>query len=250
MLEDQLRRAGVDTDMARLRTAAHDAAVRAKGNAERTMNMLMITVLSDTGLLLAALGLDKSHVRRELEELVATAVSDVQGPLRETGSQSSYDSHSRSDPRSPGASDHGGGASQCAFDSHRPNDHPTTNPSKVGAASQSRCDSRTSDDRRPVTPKPTRISRSAAAATARSSVFDVRIGAEMKLGDLTRFDVINAQRKQQVAGHVLSRLLNELRWPDDSTPLKSFCGEAQIKAIYDDGMSRLQPVPKELRHAH
>lgn len=263
-LEDKLKAAGVDVDHARLTEIAFAALKRypVRTVAERSF---ATTVLSDAALLVALIG--RQEVIQRAAAFVAERAQDMRGGacLKSPEGQSSGDR--------PSPTDHGGGLSQTASEGHRGVDQsaaPSTGPSgshapdeslrkcdpgsappvPAGRASHSAVESHGTDDR-PASPPPagTKISRSAATAVARShSVFNIRLGAEITFGNMTRFDAINLKRKSTAFTHILDRVLTEIRWPDDTTPLKDCCTEDMAKQIYESGYALLGRVPEELRH--
>lgn len=111
------------------------------------------------------------------------------------GGQASFDAH--------GASAAGGGGGQ------------------VGPVTQVR-----------LAPAATSPTRRAAAIAVASGIFTRSIGSgTRKVGDVTRFDVIQIKRRGLIDNAIADGLL-DLEWPDDQTPLSKFAAEDDVEAIF------------------
>jgi hypothetical protein len=263
-LENKLRDAGVDVDRARLTEIAFDA-LRRLPNQHSAARSVATTVLGDAGLLAALLGRDT--IMTAVAEFVSARANDMRGgasqPADESqsagdrpspasftppsGSLGQAESHHSGDPGSAAPST-SGAASRARIESQALIDRSDRSPSTAGGASLTGKESHGKPDRPTSLPR-TSISKTAAQAVAKShSVFNVRLGAETTLGDMTRFDAINMRRKTTAFAHILDRTLTEIRWPDDNTPLKACCSEEKAREIYESGYNLLGRVPEDQRH--
>lgn len=75
-----------------------------------------------------------------------------------------------------------------------------------------------------------------------NSIFERSIGGDLKLGDATRIDLVNFRKKTMIAQHTADRLLTEIEWRDDSTPLRDLADEAQVKAILESSYRALDAI--------
>lgn len=75
-----------------------------------------------------------------------------------------------------------------------------------------------------------------------TSVFNRRIGGDLTLGEATKFDLMNFKRKTLIASHAADRLLTEVDWPDDHTPLRKVVGEDQVKGILESSYKMLDSL--------
>lgn len=75
-----------------------------------------------------------------------------------------------------------------------------------------------------------------------NSIFERSIGGDLKLGDATRIDLVNFRKKTMIAQHTADRLLTEIEWRDDSTPLRDLANEAQVKAILESSYRALDAI--------
>lgn len=86
----------------------------------------------------------------------------------------------------------------------------------------------------------------AAAATARlaasRSIWDKTIGGEITLRGSTRHHWQTIVRKGHVMAHVGQRMLTEIDWPDDVTPLEKIATEADVKRIVESGYVALESL--------
>lgn len=92
--------------------------------------------------------------------------------------------------------------------------------------------------RRPVLSSPLVKAKLASA----NSIFERSIGGDLKLGDATRIDLVNFRKKTMIAQHTADRLLTEIEWRDDSTPLRDLADEAQVKAILESSYRALDAI--------
>lgn len=75
-----------------------------------------------------------------------------------------------------------------------------------------------------------------------NSIFERSIGGDLKLGDATRIDLVNFRKKTMIAQHTADRLLTEIEWRDDNTPLRDLADEAQVKAILESSYRALDAI--------
>lgn len=75
-----------------------------------------------------------------------------------------------------------------------------------------------------------------------NSIFERSIGGDLKLGDATRIDLVNFRKKTMIAQHTADRLLTEIEWRDDNTPLRDLASEVQVKAILESSYRALDAI--------
>lgn len=75
-----------------------------------------------------------------------------------------------------------------------------------------------------------------------NSIFERSIGGDLKLGDATRIDLVNFRKKTMIAQHTADRLLTEIEWRDDYTPLRDLADEVQVKAILESSYRALDAI--------
>lgn len=91
-------------------------------------------------------------------------------------------------------------------------------------------------DARPISSRDDRGRFKRTLQTATRSFWDSRIGvADVTLGKSTRLDWVNAKRKGLVVTHVADRILTEIEWPDDETPLPDLADQGRIQEIIASG---------------
>lgn len=93
--------------------------------------------------------------------------------------------------------------------------------------------------------EPSTAQRKAAGAVGKEiaqSIFTQSIGGELTFGTSTRQDWINFKRKGMVIEHVADRMITEIEWPNDTTPLIECAPEAQVRAIRDSGYKMLDAL--------
>lgn len=73
-----------------------------------------------------------------------------------------------------------------------------------------------------------------------STIWDRTIGGEVTLRGSTRHHWETMARKATMIGHVARRMLTEIAWPDDVTPLENVATEDQVKAIMNSGYDALE----------
>ena len=71
-----------------------------------------------------------------------------------------------------------------------------------------------------------------AAAVAAVGIFGRSIGSgTRKVGDVTRFDVLQIKRRGMIDNAIADGLLS-LNWPDDQTPVSEFAAESEVEEIF------------------
>ena len=71
-----------------------------------------------------------------------------------------------------------------------------------------------------------------AAAVAAVGIFGRSIGSgTRKVGDVTKFDVLQIKRRGMIDNAIADGLLS-LDWPDDKTPVSAFAAESEVEAIF------------------
>jgi hypothetical protein len=73
-----------------------------------------------------------------------------------------------------------------------------------------------------------------------STIWDRSIGGTVTLRGSTKHHWETLLRKGIVTSYVARRVLREVPWPDDVTPLERVASEEQIKAILDSGYGVLE----------
>lgn len=84
-----------------------------------------------------------------------------------------------------------------------------------------------------------------ARGVAARSIWDRTIGGEVTLRGSTKHHWQTMVHKSVLIGHVARRMLTEINWPDDVTPLEKVATEKQVEAIFNSGYDALNSV-KEL----
>lgn len=151
--------------------------------------------------------------------------------------RSSFDAHPRSAPSSPAKRDEDRGHTAAAT-------HWTSAPSSQPFASGGghATDDAPSANAAPARKPALNTALVKAKLASANSIFERSIGGDLKLGDATRIDLVNFRKKTMIAQHTADRLLTEIEWRDDSTPLRDLANEAQVKAILESSYRALDAI--------
>lgn len=92
-------------------------------------------------------------------------------------------------------------------------------------------------------PRRTPAAHAAATKAVEQAIWDRKLGLfEITLRSATRLDFVNLSRKGLMMGHIADRMLTEIKWPDDTTPLPKVATEAEVKKILDTGYAVLDSL--------
>jgi hypothetical protein len=239
-MKDQLETAGVDTAAARLAASAYDALKVAKNRPALAADGWVESILADADLVHALMRASRHQLHAAAYAYLVDRSTDMQGIGASQETPVSQKVGDRPDQSDAGAS-HAARASQASPD--RPG---------VGATFEKPVHVREHNrrewgGRKKQPAAPTRISAKAAIAYASTSIFAREIGSgKMRIGDLTKFDVINIKRRGLIDSVIADGLL-ELNWPDDQkTKVHEIASEQQIEATF----ARAYTVLDSLGMAH
>lgn len=237
-MNDEMRKAataaGVDLDETRLRAAAERALEVNAKRPDEAIGPFVRAVTKDMKLLIALIGWEEIHDRAE--RYLRDQRTESSG-----ASQECCESHVRCDRPAPlsGGESLSNADSQCGRDLSATQQEPSGR-SHVADDSHSEFD-------RPGG-SPTSMTRRGAAMVA-SGIWEVEIGGpQRRLGNLTRKDVINAERRATITATACRRLLTEIHWPDNKTPLRAFADAATVQRIRDEAIAALPEPPEDVRH--
>lgn len=221
-----------------LNEVAEKAMERAHGNHVVATRMLLSTVMTNASLLVELFGLSRDDVRERVELYLRDGVSHSSSASRYETDHPEPAPFERSRP-SQVTHESQGCLDRLAAPSMREGGE-----SQTTSGRQGRCDL-------PARSAPVRKISTAAALSVARSVFDFQIGVNVKLGDLTLDDVVNAERKVFFAAHLTKHLRENVPWPDRTTPLREFCPKVVAEAIWTNAQKALeaQPLPQEVANA-
>lgn len=115
----------------------------------------------------------------------------------------------------------------------------------VRAHSRGTADHRSSADKaiRRVPAAPRGPSLSAAKAVAKKNadtIWNRVIGGTITVGGSTKHHWQTVARKSVAMGHISHRMLTEIEWPDDVTPLEKIATKKQVEAIIASGYDAIE----------
>ena len=216
----------------RLERMAATALQHAAMNPDNALHRFGKAVVQDAGLLAELVGIDL--IKERAAAYLRLRLLDIQNQSGDGASQSLDDSQATSDRPAP-TPQHSSRLSQRSHESQRRTDQSAAPDDTIGP-------------KRRVAPS-TKISSKAAAAVARSSVYDMRMGTEITFRTAKLFDVINAERAGSRYTHVMTMLRTRKAWPADAT-VPDVYSEAELKAMLKEANDSLPALPTEaLVHA-
>lgn len=226
-LEKKLKAAGLDTSGARVYCEAVDRLQKAGANPTRTAPGFIDWLCGECPLLAAIF---------TKQEIGAAAFRYLKARADEMAGKPAGGGQRRGDTQHDYAPAKDGRGQVCADPQER------VAPSAAKRNGEGHCGD---DTQKSSAPPPRRTPASDAAATraVEKSIWDRRIGLfEITLGSACRPDWVNLKRKGLSMGHVADRMLTEIDWPDDTTPLPKVATPEQVEAILRSGAAVLDSL--------
>lgn len=94
-----------------------------------------------------------------------------------------------------------------------------------------------------VPPAPRGPSKAAAKAVAKKNADNIWgrvIGGTITVGGSTKHHWQTVARKSVAMGHISHRMLTEIEWPDDVTPLEKIASKKQVETIINSGYDAIE----------
>jgi len=266
-MENELRKAGIDVDHARLTEIAFETLRHFERNMAKATRSVRTSVISDGRLMAALIGHEElnnrieAFLRDRIDDMnagrgVSQFGDDSQRHLdhptsppnqTEEGAGASLSAEKKVTP--PPSSCQRGRLSQREHESLPYSDQPSA-PTAGDGVSHANVDRQRDTDR----PAPgTSISRSAACAVAGSGIWNKRVMShfEKTYGEITQYDLMNLRINTAVMLE-LRKGLEDVRWPGLHVPLKDFEDPDRIEALsqrVDAARDAELAQVKEIAHA-
>ena len=229
-IAEAMRRAGMNTEAARLRVAAESRLRKANRNAHVALASFVDDVRAGGGMLAALIEITDKQIREAALAYLQRVAADM------TGKPGARDQITigaqRTSASAPGTLRDGGG--QLYSDTQPNNAAPPSHHNRDGAGHRAR-ESHVHAARPAREPSPAmRKAMVAARANVVRSIFDRELGlGGIIVGHATKTDFINLRKKGLLVTAAADLFLTQIEWPDDDkTPLRQCATEKQVKNIF------------------